>query len=489
MSIQSQSSSGDVALCVDLDFSLLATDVTYESIIACLKAKPWTLLAMPFWIARGKVAFKQELCARAPLYLDSLPVHDEVLSFVQREYESGRRCVLATASMRTIAEPLAKRFGCFTDVIATDSADNLGGLNKVKAIRSLLNGDDYDYIGDRSADFPVWQDARKAIVVNPNSSLQRQFQSRFQRPFDLVFRTKDAGLSDKLKMIRVHQWLKNLLLFVPLLLAHEVFHAEKLVSTVLAFVSFSLCASAVYIVNDLLDLESDRHHPVKKHRALASGLIAVHKAALLVPLLFAVAFGCAALLHDRFVLALIFYVLLTSVYSLRLKRIVLVDVFVLGGLYAYRVLCGSIAASVDISAWMLGFSMFMFLSLAFVKRYSELRLLRDEQQNSTKGRGYHTEDLDLVRSLGTASGYAAIVVLALYINSADVLRLYPHYGRLWLVVPLFLYWISRVWLISHRGEMRDDPVVFALEDKTSYLVAVVCALIIVLASLNLEIPL
>jgi 4-hydroxybenzoate polyprenyltransferase len=468
-------------LVADLDFTVLATDITYESIILALKLDPLSVFRMPLWYAQGKVAFKNNLVRMGAVpAVEHLPVNASVVEFLAEQRRGGRRVILATASHAQPAEAVAKHLGLFDDVIATTDGPNLGGANKVTAIRALIGEDEFDYIGDRSADIPIWQAAHSALAVNPSASLQ----SSFGRPFDKVFREAQPGVRDVLRLIRVHQWLKNVLLFLPLILAHQLGDISKIADCFLAFVAFSFCASGVYVMNDILDLEADRAHPRKRLRPFASGAIPVQTALVLVPALFIISTLLAFSLSTAFFFALMLYVLFTSMYTLALKRITLVDVFVLAGLYAYRVWCGSIAVDVPISAWMLAFSMFMFLSLAFVKRYSELSLLKRNNGAETKGRGYSVQDADGIRTMGITSGYMAVLVMALYINSIDVRGLYAHPTRLWFVVPLLLYWISRVWLIAERGEMRDDPVIFALEDKTSYAVAAGMGVVIVLATVS-----
>ncbi len=470
------------ALVVDLDFSLLATDLTYESILLCIKQNPFSALLMPFWYLKGKVFFKQKLMDRVMPDVEHVPINESVLSFVREERAKGRRTILATASHIKVATAVAERVQAFDDVIATSNGPNLGGIQKVEAIRALIGTQAFDYVGDRSADIPIWKASARCIAVNPSASLAK----KLGREFDLSFSERPTGFGRWLRAIRVHQWLKNLLLFLPLLLAHKVGDIDLIFRCVLAFAAFSLCASAVYVFNDLMDLEADRAHPTKRRRPFAAGTIPLHKGAALIPLLLIGSAICALNLSWQFSLALVAYAALTTAYSFYLKRIAIVDVLVLAGLYVYRVLCGAIAVQVYISTWMLAFSMFMFLSLAFVKRYSELIVLRDEMRDKVRGRGYRVDDADLLRSVGTASGYMAVLVMALYINSSDVVRLYQHPVRLWLIEPLLLYWITRVWYIAHRGEMRDDPVVFALEDRTSYLVVGCMAIVVVLATLPID---
>ncbi len=300
----------------------------------------------------------------------------------------------------------------------------------------------------------------------------------------------DAGKAGRvapvLRALRAHQWIKNLLVFVPVLMAHRVLDAPAMTAAACAFLAWCLCASSVYVVNDLLDLEADRRHPHKRRRPLASGALNKKTAAVLVPVLLLPGLALAfLLLPPLFGLALLLYLSLSTAYSLFLKRLPIVDVMVLAGLYTLRVLSGGIAAGVAVSPWLLAFSMFLFLSLAFVKRYTELRMTAaDDAHGETSRRGYAREDMELLKSFGTSSGYLSVLVLALYINqSREVTLLYRSPWALWLIGPCLLYWVTRVWLLASRGRMHDDPVVFTVKDPVSYALGAVIAALIVVASL------
>ncbi len=284
-----------------------------------------------------------------------------------------------------------------------------------------------------------------------------------------------------LKAIRVHQWVKNLLLFVPLILAHKLSDADFLFKTVLGFFSFSFCASAFYIINDLLDLEADRSHPTKKERPFASGALQVsHGLVLVVGLLFA-SFLMMIPISPKFSLSILTYCVLTLSYSIKIKKIPVLDIIVLASFYAIRMVAGGFAANIVVSPWLLAFSMFMFLSLASAKRYAEMLLMRESNGKDPKGRGYRLSDAEVISQLGVASGLVSILVLALYINGDEVRALYREPQLLWFVCPVVLYWVSRVWLLAHRGELNQDPIVFALSDRVSYLSGAICGFIVYLA--------
>jgi 4-hydroxybenzoate polyprenyltransferase len=292
-----------------------------------------------------------------------------------------------------------------------------------------------------------------------------------------------AGVVLLFQVLRARQWVKNLLLFVPVLLAHHYFDRGPLAAAALAVLSFSLCASAVYVLNDLRDVESDRHHPIKRQRPFASGRLRTWHGVLLVPLLLVASLILAAPLPPVFLLALLSYLVVTSLYTYALKEVALADVLVLASLYTLRILAGAAATSIPVSEWLLAFSMFLFLSLAAVKRYAEARRLRagGEEGVKIRGRGYFVEDLELIQQIGLSCGLLAVLVLALYISSDAVTRLYERPALLWFACPALLYWVSRVWLLAHRRTIEDDPLSFALRDPTTWLLAAVTAGVVVAA--------
>ena len=306
------------------------------------------------------------------------------------------------------------------------------------------------------------------------------------------FEDRGPALKSWLRAVRLHQWAKNVLIFVPLLLAHA-WSAATVGGGVVAFFSFGLCASATYIINDLLDLEADRKHPRKRRRPFAAGDLSAIAGVSAVVVMMAASFALAlmvpkvilalpgahgVLLPHKFLEWLLLYTVTTLTYSLYLKRMLLLDVFVLSGLYTVRILAGSAATTVPISEWLGGFSVFFFLSLAFVKRFSELEALRERGGLAPAGRGYHVGDLEQLRALGTGSMFAAVLVTTLYISNPQTSLLYAHAKRLWLVVPVLLLWLSQVWMLASRGEMHDDPVVWAITSKRSLLLGAVMALVV-----------
>jgi len=464
-------------LCVDLDDTLLKTDLLWESILSLLKEKPWMIFKLAAWLLAGKVTFKNEIAKRVRVNPEILPYREKVIDFLKAEKKDGREIVLATASHISQVAPIAEHLALFDAVVATDETENLIGRRKAEKLAQLYGEKGFDYIGDSVADLRVWEKANNAFLVNPSVSLKRQAEKLAK--VSAVFQDpKIPRLQVFAKAIRVHQWVKNLLIFLPMVLAHRFFEVELLTRAVWAFISFSFCASSVYLLNDLFDLDSDRLHPSKRFRPLASGNIPIPTALILsLSLLTASFIGAFLLLSADFLAVLAAYFILTTSYSLLLKRLVLVDVFVLAGLYAYRLHAGSVATQVPVSEWLLAFSMFFFLSLAFVKRYTELHKLSRSDVAQASGRGYFIADLDVIRSLGAASGYISVLVLALYISNPQVRHLYEKAIYLWFLVPALLYWKTKLWLLAHRGKLDDDPVVAAIKDPLTYVLLLVIAVI------------
>lgn len=467
----------DVPLVVDLDGTLLSSDLLLETWLLYLRSNPEYFFRPFLWLTRGKACLKDGLARAVAVDVGTLPYAPEVLELITAERARGRQLILATASHHTLAERIAEHLGVFDGVIATDSTRNLSGQAKRDALVARFGTKGFDYAGNSRDDLPVWGAARRAILVNPEPGVEAR--SHELGNVKDVIRSQRAAVGDWLKALRCHQWLKNLLIFVPLLAAHRVTEMALLVDGLLAFLAFGFCASSVYVLNDLLDLGDDRHHPTKRHRPFAAGVLSIKLGGALVPLLLAAAFAVSLLwLPLAFSAVLAVYFGLTTAYSLILKRHMLVDVIALASLYTLRIIAGAAVFGLQPTFWMLAFSMFIFLSLALVKRFSELRLARANGINGTpRGRGYRSEDLEMIASLGAAAGYMSVLVLALYINDFKTGGLYRHPELIWPACLLLLIWISRVWMLAHRGEMHDDPVIFAITDRTSLVLGMLFGLV------------
>jgi 4-hydroxybenzoate polyprenyltransferase/phosphoserine phosphatase len=462
-------------LCVDLDGTLVKSDTLVDSLMVLARRHPADLLRSPLWALKGKAYLKSQVTSRVALDVEHLPYNRPLLDYLKEQHAAGRKVYLATGADSVLARRIAAHLGIFDEVMASDGAVNLTGKNKLQHLEQRFPLDGFDYVGNAAPDLPLLEGARQAMLANPHLGLSSALRSRkinVSRTF-LDRASLPAALA---KALRVHQWAKNLLVFLPLLLAH-FFRAGSVLLAVAAFFCFSFTASATYIFNDLLDLEHDRVHLRKRKRAFAAGDLPV-SAGLGISFSFLVlALVTAAYLPRAFLLYLLLYFVTTLAYSLALKRIVLVDVVVLSSLYTIRMLAGAAATGTAVSPWLAAFSIFLFLSLAMVKRFAELENLHARGANPTNARGYLLSDIEQLRSFGTSSAYASIVIFALYINGHDVAALYHHPYRMWLVTPLLILWLSRVWLLASRGLLDEDPVVFALTDRMSLLLGLGVAII------------
>jgi 4-hydroxybenzoate polyprenyltransferase/phosphoserine phosphatase len=481
-------------LCVDLDGTLVKSDTLHDSALAVARHHPAALLNIPDWLVRGKAALKRHLANTVKLDVAHLPYNRELLQYLEQQRATGRSIYLATAADADTANRVATHLRLFDGVLASDGETNLAGKNKLAAFQSRF-GDNFSYIGNALPDLPLLQNCQQPMVANPTPGLRAALRKARIVPVR-TFDERASPLRSWLKAIRLHQWAKNVLIFVPLLLAHA-WAPGLIAAAALAFLSFSLCASATYIVNDLLDLEADRQHPRKRLRPFASGDLSALSGIAIVVFFLAASLVLALLVPHAiaalspqllflikphyFLLWLGIYLVTTLAYSLRFKRSVLVDVIVLSGLYTIRIIAGSAASGVALSTWLGGFSIFFFLSLALVKRFAELENLRERGGVSAGGRGYHITDIEQLRSFGSASGFASVVVLTLYISTLDAAQLYQHTRRLWLLVPVLLLWIMRLWLQASRGQLNEDPVVYAITDRRSLLLGLLVVAIVLSA--------
>jgi 4-hydroxybenzoate polyprenyltransferase len=469
-------------LCVDLDGTLIRGDLLWECVLILLKTRPFTLLLIPVWMLSGKANLKRQLAARTQLNPARLSYRPEVLELLQRERAVGRKVVLATAADRQLAESVAQYLNLFDEVHASDRGQNLIGESKASFLAERFPEPGFEYVGDATVDVAVWRKARGAYVVG---SIRRSAQAAAATELKATFLETPASFRTWVNAIRGHHWAKNLLLFLPLVLAHNLI-PEPLVRTFFGFVLYGACASGLYILNDLLDLHSDREHPWKKQRPFAAGEISIPQGLLASFVLLGVALGLGFALEPTFGLALLGYATLTMGYSLWLKRIALLDVFVLSSFYSFRILAGALISGTSLSQWFLAFSMFFFLSLAMAKRYSELVHATNLLKSGNSGRGYRADDREVLMALGVGSSFASVVILSLYVQSQDVRILYLSPEYLFLLCPIVLYWLSRNWLLAHRGELKEDPVTLAIRDRVSYGVAFASGLVIAASMIHMS---
>ncbi|MCW0422197.1 UbiA family prenyltransferase [Xanthomonas sacchari] len=469
----------DCPFYVDLDGTLFMGDSLWDSVALRMHAAPLAAWRIPLNLAKGALPAKAWLAAGGVPSARLMPYRDALVDRCRVERAAGRRVVLATAAHEGIAKPVAEYLGCFDAVIATNAV-NRKGQRKLEAIQEDANGKPFIYAGDSDADLPIWREAAAAVLVGGAAhwSDAKVGTRAVERLPNEISRMRAL-----IKAVRPHQWVKNVLVFLPLLAAHEWLDTGAVLVSLMMFLAFSLCASSVYLLNDMLDIENDRAHHRKKSRPIAAGTLPIPWAMALIPSLLLGSVAVASVAGAAAVAVLMVYYVITVAYSFSLKRLLLVDVFTLALLYVIRAIGGHAATGIAYSPWLLGFMVFLFLSLAFAKRHSELHGLKLKSSvGPLKGRGYRAEDLELVSMLGVASGFSAVVILGLYVTNDVVSRLYSHPVILWLLCPAMLFWICRVWMLSHRGQMHDDPIVFALRDKVSYGIGALALLLFLLAS-------
>lgn len=466
-----------IALVADLDGTLCRTDTLHEAALALVSSSPLTLFQLPFWLIEGRASLKVRLADHSIIEPDELPMNEAVLEMLRAARAEGRRTALVSAADHRQVTAVAAATDVFDEAYGSAEGKNLKGPAKAAFLSEHFGPGKFDYIGDSKSDLPVWAAANRAITVQAGSGLRASADAINAQTLHLD--PPDGKNRAMLKALRPHQWSKNTLLFLPVLAAHDL---TRLMPVLLGFFAFCLTASAVYVINDLVDLASDRAHPRKRKRPFAAGDLNAITGILMAGglLLGALILGLSTG-NPFFIAVLLSYLIATFAYSLWLKRKLIVDVLMLAALYTIRIIAGATAASVVLSPWLLGFSMFLFLGLAAVKRQAELTDQMKTGRQSA-GRAYEIDDLPVLRGIALASGNAAVLVLALYISSDNVQMLYGQPEALWLVCPLLLYWMLRMVMKTHRGEMTDDPIVYAATDRVSIAVIAVCALVVLLAT-------
>ena len=464
-------------LAVDLDKTLIKGDLLYESFWECASKDLWALLQVVASLTAGKARFKANLARNTAIDPALLAYNNSVLEYIKEWRERGGRAVLVTATDQSIANATAHHLGLFDEVYGSDGTRNLKGRVKAGFLVERYGAGNYDYIGDAHADIPVWNSARRAITVGLSQKDRGQVHSLSGEVMHLSD-PEHSSLS-YINAIRPHQWSKNVLVFLPLIAAHEA-SIYVWVEALFAFFCFSLVASSVYVLNDLLDLSTDRIHPRKRNRPFASGAVSLQHGTLMVPalLLAGLLFGLGAQ-QPQFLLIMALYYATTMIYSVCLKRKLIVDICALAGLYTLRIFAGGAATGLPISEWLLAFSIFFFFSLAAVKRQGELVDVVKSGRGKANGRGYEGEDQLVVSMMALSSGYIAVLVLALYLDSPAVQELYNHPARLWGICLILLYWVSRMVMMAHRGIMDDDPIVFAMKDRVSRYCGVLILIVII----------
>ncbi|NBB81454.1 MAG: UbiA family prenyltransferase [Verrucomicrobia bacterium] len=451
-------------LVVDLDNTLLKSDMLFESFWSAFSRDWRSPFRSALALSRGKAALKHYLAEAAQIDVTTLPYDQEVIAYIEAWRDAGGRTALVTATDDKIAKSIGEHLQLFDEVHGSNGTENLKGHHKSRFLIDTYGERQFSYMGDSEADLAVWKHAKQAITIN----LSQAMKARAARVADEVehLATHRSTAGAYLKAIRPHQWMKNALVALPMLAAHQL-DGPSVMASMLAFLAFSMVASSVYIVNDLLDLNADRAHPRKRQRPFAAGRIPIASGTWMAAALLATGMGVAAFLGPAFLGVMLGYYALTTAYSVYLKRRIIVDICVLAGLYTVRIVAGSAATDVPLSVWLLAFSIFFFLSLAAVKRQAELVDSAKQGRLKATGRGYHVTDLPIISMISISAGYVAVLVLALYVNSPAVTVLYSHPEALWGVCTVLLYWITRTVLLTHRGAMHDDPLVYAARDRIS----------------------
>lgn len=462
-----------VPLIVDVDDSLVCGNLLMEGLARLCATTPHKLFVLPLWLAAGRAALKRKVASTVPLTFDTLILNPAVTDMIAQAKQEGRPVYLASAADEQYLPALAEHVKA-DGFLASDGQENLAGEAKAQKLIARFGERGFDYIGNEWRDLAVWKRARHVIAVNVSPALAKRVRAIDP---DAQFLSQSGGsLRDYLKALRPHHWVKNILVFAPLIAAHMM-DAQAFGLAFAAFLALSACASGNYLLNDILDLPDDRQHETKRARPLASGQVSIKYAFLLAFVLIFAGLAAAAAVSAELVGMITVYLVLAGAYSLYLKRKIFIDVMILASLYTIRVLAGAAAVSVSLSSWFLAFSFFFFLALAIIKRHRELFDLWQVGREKLSGRAYFVKDLPVLTALAGASSFASVVVLALYINSPEIGERYARPEILLLLCPLAIYWLGRIMLLANRGVMDDDPIVFAMRDHTSWLVGAAAAVI------------
>ena len=462
-------------ICVDLDGTLVATDTLYESFLALLAYKPLTLFDCLGWISKGKAVFKSKLSNAQKIDIENLPWNESLLDWLKLRKAAGHKIVLATAADQSIALAAQKHLGIFDQVFCSDGSSNLKGKCKGQALVHEFGERGFIYVGDSKVDLPVWRDAAGAVVVEVKDRLRKKVEAC--SPLLASFQSSENLNEGSFVLLRPKQWIKNLLVFVPIIASGQWWDLKGWLTTAGVFFAFSLVASGTYIINDLLDIQADRHHFKKKKRPIASGKISIPRSLCILFLTVASGFLIGWQLE---VFPVIFaYVLVTLCYSLFLKAKFLLDVFALAFLYLIRIYAGADVADHSVSIWLFSFGMFVFLGLAMMKRVAEL--MKSEGSRSLRRRGYKIIDVNILTIAGICSAFASALILFMYFRFNETSSVFKGQQTLFLSVPVILYWQLRCWRAVEVGVLDNDPIAFATSDKPSRIILGILLIIIICA--------
>ena len=453
-------------LAIDLDGTLVRTDTLHEAFLAIVRHAAHALPEIALALRDGKAAFKRSVAMHAPA-LDPtlLPYNEDLLAWLRAEHARGRRIGLFTASDQSVADAVAGHVGIFEVAVGSDGQTNLSGERKLLAIRRQF-GEAFVYAGDNPVDQPIFAMSSRVILVGPVEALQAKLPPA--KDLEASFPTSRGSLQDWARALRPRHWAKNSLVFVPPVFAAHSLDVFVVLQILLLFVAMGILASATYLVNDLFDLSADRNHPRKRFRPFAAGRLQARDGLAVALAMIFLALVAGLMLPGAALAVLVAYLVTTLTYSFWLKRVAMVDVVVLAGLFTLRVLAGSTVLSSPVSPWLLGLSMLFFLGLAMIKRYAELDRIMRAGANELKARGYSVRDLPLLLAAGMASGMASTVLLAIYlINEQYPREVYANPVALWGMFPILVLFLLRNWHLTVHGRMDEDPVIFALRDRVS----------------------
>jgi len=467
-------------LVVDLDNSLLKIDLFKDALGKSLLQQPWVFCKTVFLAITSRAKAKIYISKKYNIELHTLPYNKNVIDIINNYREIGYEIVLATGASYHYAGPISNYLELFDKVIATNESRNMIGINKLNAIKKEIN-DDYIYIGDSLKDIPIWKYCKKAILVGNNKSILEDLKANNVEIIGIIKEEK-SYFKILLKQLRAHQWSKNILLFVPAVASHQLFTADVFMNALQGFIAFSLLASSIYVLNDIVDIDHDRYHPKKNNRPIASGDLSIVNAYGLLLVCFIGGSFLAFNLGQLFLMISGIYIFLNLLYSFLLKRIIILDVILLMSFYALRLIAGHIPDAIPLSTWLIAFSIFLFFSLGLLKRYVDTIIMRENKVSFLRGRGYSIDDGHILMSLGISSGLISTLVLILYTGSDQVQEFYSKPFILIALAPVMLYWISRMWLMAERGKIKSDPVLFCVKDLITYLTFIIASIILLIAS-------
>ncbi|MEZ4820426.1 MAG: UbiA family prenyltransferase [Bdellovibrionota bacterium] len=476
-------------LCVDLDGTLIKTDLLIESIVIFLKQSPWKGFYLLLWLFRGKSYLKYQLSIHVVLRPDLLPYHQDVLELIKTRRMQGGKAFLCSASNESVVEQVAQYLGVFNGVYGSSKTLNVKAKVKADQLVKTFGEKKFDYVGNEACDYEVFKKAQHAFFVTDSRSKERKIAVKgivFEKVFYLNHHVKMY-----IKLLRVHHWAKNVLVFLPILLSHQITNPVLFGKAFLSFILISLLASGTYVLNDILDLDADRSHRIKKNRPLAIGAISLVKGAAIACLLTLLSGLGGFFFAPKILIFLVSYFVVTVSYSLWCKKIVMLDVLILAFLHTVRIIMGAVVIGETVSEWLFSFSIFLFCSLGFVKRYSEIyhkeRSAISQENTQVPGRGYIYGDLYVIQMLGIGLGGCSILIFVLYISSETVKNLYQVNYWLWLVAPVLLYWLGRLWILTSRGEVNEDPILFSIKDKMNYALLAIIIVCLLLANYGVNV--